>query len=175
MSMEWMKEWYPHAITFVLDNFALSMLCVAAFFMLLHRLITWSRVTQYEIVYRWTAFFAVGLTGIYTCVMHAFFPVVTAAAIGWATSPFQYEVAVADFAIGILAIFSFNASYSFRLATVIAVTCWLWGVAGGHVYQMVMAHDYAIGNAGTWLWMDILLPLILIVCINKMKSVNPCL
>jgi len=169
MYMEWLNQWWPQIEIFVLANFALSMFAVAAVFMLLHRVITWGRVSQYEIVYRWTAFFAVGVTGLYAFAMHAFYPALSAEAIGWATSPFQYEVAMADLGFGLVAILSFRASYGFRLATVIANACWLWGDASGHLYQIFVSQDYVVGNAGSWFWMDLLLPLILFLCVIKLK------
>lgn len=170
MSMELLNQWGPHVVEFVLSNFALSMFGVAAFFMLLHWMVTLGRVSQYEIVYRWTAFFAVGVTGLFAFVMHAFYPAMSAEAIGWAPSPFQYEVAMADLGFGLVAILSFNASIGFRLAATFANACWLWGDASGHIYQIFVARNYAIGNAGSWFWMDLLLPLILFLCVAKLNS-----
>lgn len=161
MQLDWM--------TFAFANFGLVMCCFAAFFMALNRIITRGRVSQYEIIYRWTALFAVGFTGIYTFVMHAFYPETTAANIGWAASPFQYEVAMADLGFGVLGILSFNASLGFRLATVIGNTIWLWGDATGHIYQMVANQNFSIGNAGSWFWLDVFLPLLLIICLRKLK------
>lgn len=155
-------------IGLILSNFAVFMFVISGFFILLHRLIRW-RLSQYEIIYRWTALFAVGLTGIYTFIMHTFAPDFTAGTIGWSNSPFQFEVAMADLAVGIVAILSFKASYGFRLATVIVTTIILWGDAIGHVIQMIVSHNYSLGNAGSWFWMDILLPLILIICISKLR------
>lgn len=170
MFMEMFNQWWPQVVQFALTNFALTMFGVAAVFMLLHWLVTLGRVSQYEIVYRWTAFFAVGMTGIYAFTMHAFYPDMAAQAIGWAPSPFQYEVAMADLGFGLIAIFSFNASVGFRLATAFGNACWLWGDASGHLYQIFVARNYAVGNAGSWFWMDLLLPLILFLCVAKLKS-----
>jgi hypothetical protein len=159
-------------ISVALENFALTMFCVAVVFILFHRLIR-RQLSEAEIVYRWMALFALGFTGIYTFIFHAFYPETTAAAIGWASSPFQYEVAMADLAFGVLGILSFNASYGFRLATVIGATCWLWGDAANHLYQMIKMHNYTVGNAGSWFWMDILVPLILIICLIKLRQTRP--
>jgi len=84
-------------------------------------------------------------------------------------SPFQYEVGMAGFGFGVMAILSFNANYSFRLATVIGLVCWLWGDASGHIYQMIVHQDFMLGNAGTWFWMDLVLPFILIICIFNLR------
>lgn len=123
-----------------------------------------------DIFFKWVALLPLGITGIYTFLMHGFFPEYTAATIGWPNSPFQYEVAIADLAFGLLGILSFRANYGFRLATVIGSTCWLWGDAIGHIYQMIFHQNFTIGNAGSWFWMDIIIPLVLILCIIKHKK-----
>lgn len=107
-------------IELVLSNFGLFMFVLAVVFIILHKLIVQSRVPSDEIVYRWMALFPLGVTGVYAFVMHAFYPAVADASIGWSPSPFEYEVAVADLSLGMIAILSFNASFGFRLAAVIA-------------------------------------------------------
>lgn len=159
-------------ISLALSNFALSMFILSLFFMLLNRLITRGRVSGAEIAYRWTALFTLGVTSVYAFIMHAFFQDIASAAIGWSPSPFEYEVAMANLAIGVIAILSFNASYNFRLAVVIGATIWLWGDATGHIYQLIKNQNYSIGNVGSWFWMDLYIPLLLIICINKLKPVT---
>lgn len=159
-------------IALVMSNFGLAMLILAIIFTILHLPFGFRKLGYYEILFRWVALFALGFTGIYTFVMHAFFPLISAATIGWANSPFQFEVAMADLALGILGIISFKASYGFRLATVITSMCMLWGDAGGHIYQMLTNHNFSVGNAGSWFWLDILVPLILFICIMKLKRTN---
>lgn len=163
---------YQFLITFALANFALTMVVLA----LVLGCLEWigrklfRRSAGAGVFYRWLALLALGVTAIYAFVMHAFFAEIAAKTIGWAVTPFQYEVAVANFAIGFIAILSFRASYGFRLATVLAAMCWLWGDAIVHVYEMSTRHNFAIGNAGSWLWIDILLPVLLIICIIKMRA-----
>ena len=157
-------------IELVLSNFGLFMFVLATVFIILHKLIVRSRVSSDEIVYRWMALFPLGVTGIYAFVMHAFYPEIADASIGWSPSPFEYEVAVADLALGLIAVLSFNASFGFRLATVIANVTFLLGCAFNHVYLMLMQGNYHVGNAGSWLWMDdLILPLILLLCINGLS------
>jgi hypothetical protein len=172
MSTDWINDLLPQIIPFVVANFALSMFAIAAFFMILHRLVTMGRVSQYEIAYRWIAFFAVGITGLYAFVMQSFYPAASAEMLGWVQSPFQYQVAMADLGFGLIAVLSFNASYGFRLATVFANACWLWGDASGHIYQIVVAGNLRVGDSGSWFWMDLLLPLILFLCIGKLKPAS---
>lgn len=162
---------FDQALEWILTNFVLVMLLLAVLFIIFHKSIR-RNLHESEIIYRWVAFFCLGLTGIYAFVLHAFFPNLAASSIGWSTSPFQYEVAMADLAIGLLGILSFNASYGFRLATVVGATCWLWGDAFIHICQMIKYQNYTVGNAGSWFWMDVFVPLILILCIVKLPKVR---
>jgi hypothetical protein len=50
-----------------------------------------------------------------------------------------------------------------RLAAVAGPALFLLGAAGGHVYQMITAHNFAPGNAGVIFYTDILIPIIGIV------------
>lgn len=167
--MEQKETMVVDCIAWLLSNFGLAMFFLAAVFILLHRMIR-RNVGEAEIVFRWVALFGLGLTGIYTFVMHAFYPEFTAATIGWRTSPFQFEVAMADLAFGVLGVLSFRASYGFRLATVIGSLFWLWGDAAGHMWQMIEANNYSLGNAESWLWVDLIIPLVLLLSILKMKN-----
>lgn len=160
-----LTDWVP----WILRDFAFFMFIIAVVFIILHRLMK-RYLPEAEIVYRWMALFALGFTGIYAFILHTFFPNLAAMHIGWVNSPFQFEVAVADLAVGVVGILSFNASYGFRLATVIVATICLWGDALGHIYQMVVNHNFAMGNSGSWFWMDIVVPLILILCIRKLRT-----
>ena len=89
---------------------------------------------------RWMLLLEVGVTGICTFVMHVFFPATSAREIGWAVSPFQYEVGVADLTVGVLGVLAFWGDFGFQVAAVVAATIWLWGDAVGHVRQMIVAH-----------------------------------
>ena len=111
----------------------------------------------------WLLFLFVGLLGVYTFAFHCFWPDFAAKGIGWANSPFQWEVGIANAAFGVLGLLSLKATKPFRLATVIAVSVWLWGDAFGHIYQMVIAGNFAPGNAGPWFWTDVIGPLALII------------
>ena len=110
----------------------------------------------------WMLFLFVGLVGIYTFALHCFWGDVAAEGIGWSNSPFQWEVGIANAVVGVLGLLSLKASRQFRLATVIAVSVWLWGDAVGHVYQMIVADNFAPGNAGPWFWTDVGAPFALI-------------
>jgi hypothetical protein len=153
----------------VLSNFGLAMFALAVFFIVMHKMIVGNRLSNEEITYRWMALFPLGLTGIYAFVIHAFYPELAQAAIGWGASPYEYEVAVADLALGLTAVLSFHASYGFRLATVIANVTFFLGAALNHINLMMINGNYNVGNAGSWLWLDdIILPLIMVLCIRDL-------
>ena len=113
----------------------------------------------------WLLLLSVGLQGIYTFVGHVFYPAYSARMIGWEDSPFQYEVGIADLTVGVLGVLAFWGNFSFRLAAAIAGIVWYWGDAVGHVRQMIVADNFAPGNAGPWFWTDVLVPLLLVVCL----------
>lgn len=155
-------------IQWMLTQFSLFMLLLSIAFILLN----WVRrkTIDHEVMYQLIALLPLGVTSIYAFIMHAFFPVIAAQAIGWQNSPFQFEVAIANLAIGVIAILSVYQSYGFRLATVIASACWLWGDAIGHLYQILIYQNYTTGNAGSWFYTDMLVPLML--CFYILKKHN---
>lgn len=114
-------------------------------------------------------FFAVGLSGIWGFIFHAFFPEMAARLIGWTTSPFQFEVAVANLGMGLVGLFGLRATGSYRIAGTLFTTCFLWGAAYGHIVQMIKADNFAPGNAGLIFYNDIILPLLLIVIMLLQK------
>lgn len=158
----------PIMLQWVFTNFGLFMFGIALviiFIQSIHR-----PVLDYLIIYRWIALLPLGITALYAFIMHAFFPEVAAKTIGWQNSPFQYEVAMANLSIGVIAVYSFFQNQGFRLATVMATTCWLWGDASGHIFQMITQHNFSAGNAGSWFYMDVLIPLLLMICIKKIDN-----
>lgn len=157
-------------ISYLLSNFDLVMFIVAIITILLNKMIMKTCVSNAEIVFRWMAFFGLGFTGCFAFVMHAFFPLLTAVNIGWEFSPFQFEVALANLTLGVLGLLSFRASFGFRLATLIASMCILWGDALGHFYQKIVFKNLVFIGTGSWVYMDLIIPLILLICIVKLRS-----
>jgi len=103
---------------------------------------------------------AIGGFYLYNFVMHVFFGEMAAKYIGWADSPFQLEVGFASLGFGVVGLLAFRQDFGLRLAAITGPAFFMWGAAGGHVYQMIAHHNYEPGNAGVMFWMDILLPLI---------------
>lgn len=112
---------------------------------------------------RYTLVINVGLEGYFGFYGHVFMGDQIAATIGWAPSPFQYEVGMANLAVGALGILCLWFEDTFWFATIVATTVWLWGDAVGHVRQMLVAHNYAPNNAGGALYSDLIVPAALIV------------
>jgi|SRR5579872_4884992 len=158
-----------NGIAWTLSHFSFALFILAIVLVILQMMFT-RRVSLSESLYSWVTLLPLGIGGIYAFVMHAFFPDFTAATIGWLNSPFQYEVAMANLGFGLVALLAFKASRGFRLANVVGITCWLWGDAIGHIYQMMTQHNFTVGNAGSWFWMDVICPLILIICMVKLRN-----
>jgi len=93
-------------------------------------------------------------------IFHGFFGRMSAAFIGWADSPFQFEVATASLGFSLVGFIAAFRSFDLRLAAILGPSIFLLGAAVGHVYQMVTTGNFAPGNAGVIFYMDILLPII---------------
>jgi hypothetical protein len=108
----------------------------------------------------WFLFFSIGVGSAWNFVVHSVFGDFSAKVIGWAQSPFQLEVAFASLGVALVAFLAFSrrADLRVKLAALAALTPFLGGAAGGHVYQILAHGDFAAGNAGVILWTDILLP-----------------
>ena len=105
----------------------------------------------------------VGLMGLLTAYAHVFRPLQTSASIGWSTSPYEYEVGMADLTVGVLGVLCLWLRDNFWLATAIANAVWLLGDAVGHIRQMVLNNNHAANNAGIFLATEITMPLVILV------------
>jgi hypothetical protein len=117
----------------------------------------------------WTLLLPIGVTGLWAGISHVFFPAVAAAHIGWQVSPFQFEVGMADLAIGVTACVAFWQDLPFKAAAVCAASIFLLGDAVGHVRQMMVAGNFAPGNAGLPFYMDIVCPALAIALVIVAK------
>jgi hypothetical protein len=108
-------------------------------------------------------FFYVGLMGILTAYAHVFRPVQTSASIGWSTSPYEYEVGMADLTVGVLGILCLWLRGNFWLATAIANAVWLLGDAVGHLRQIVLSNNHAANNSGVFLIVEFTMPVVILI------------
>ena len=90
----------------------------------------------------------------------------------WEVSPFQFEVGMADLAIGIAACLAFWRPWEFRAAAVCAASVFLLGDAVGHIRQMMAVGNFAPGNAGVPFYMDLLAPLLAIALLSASKHLK---
>jgi uncharacterized membrane protein len=104
----------------------------------------------------------VGLMGIFSAYAHVFRPVQTSASIGWSTSPYEYEVGMADLTVGVLGILCIWLRGRFWLATAIANAVWLLGDAIGHTRQILLANNHAVNNSGLFLLAEFVTPVIIL-------------
>jgi hypothetical protein len=118
-------------------------------------------------------FIYIGLMGIFMAAGHVFRPVQTSASIGWAPSPYEYEVGIADLTIGVLGILCLKFRGNFWLATAIANAVWLLGDAVGHVRQLLLYNNHAANNSGIFLvTLFIMPPLILFLVLYHRRGVQ---
>ena len=104
--------------------------------------------------------FAIGINNLINFIFHVFLGDTSAKFIGWENSPFQAEVGFASLGVGIAGVLAFKASLPFRFATLIPPWSFSLGAAGGHIYQMIVAHNFSPGNVGLVLPIDILMPVV---------------
>lgn len=124
-----------------------------------------SRRKVIEIILFYILFVNVGLSGLLSFYAHAFMADRVAISIGWATgSPFQFEVAVANLAFGVLGILCIRFRDGFWLATGVGYATFLFGAAYGHIRDMIVAGNYAVNNAGPMLYIgDIGMPALILL------------
>jgi hypothetical protein len=124
----------------------------------------------------WMLLLSVGVEETWAGLFHVFFAKVAASSIGWQVSPFQFEIGVADIAIGVTAIASFWRPLPFKAATVSYVTLFYAGVAIGHVREAVTAGDYSGNNFGSLLLITIakvfLLPTLYLIARRNVLTEN---
>lgn len=150
-------------LIFIISNFTLTFFVIGLIFTVLS--LIFQGKPRLKSVYIHTTFsyfllFNIGFSFLYNFIMHVFFGQIAAQFIGWSQSPFQLEVGFASLGFGIVGIISFWTEIGFRSAAIIGPSIFLWGAAGGHIYQMVMSNNFAPGNVGVIFWTDILIPIL---------------
>ncbi len=117
--------------------------------------------------------FAIGFTFIYNAIVHIYFHAMSARIIGWADSPFQIEVGTASLGFGVIGVLAFRKNFGLRLAAVIGPSIFLLGAAVGHIYQMMVNHNFSPGNAGVIFYTDWLVPLIGFIFLYRSYRFDP--
>jgi hypothetical protein len=121
-----------------------------------------SRARTLEIYLLWWLVIAIGAGNLVGGLYHVFDGVQIAEEIGFTRGDggFQFENAMADIAIGTVAILCFRFRGNFWLAALIAVAISWWGDAYGHIYQADVNDNHDPDNTGVVLYSDIFVPLI---------------
>jgi hypothetical protein len=107
-------------------------------------------------------FIYVGLMGLFTAYFHVFEPNRASASIGWAPSPFEYEVGMADLTMGVLGVLCIVFRREFWLATAIGNAVWFVGDAVGHIREMMVHNNHAENNAGIFLVFELAVPILML-------------
>ena len=119
----------------------------------------------------WIIAINVGVAGLIGFTAHTFMAESVSMFIGWMPgSPFQFEVAIANLMLGILGFMCLWFTDDVWFVTVISTTIFGWGAAYGHIKDMMLNQNYAPGNAGTPLYVDVIAPVVLIALFIAYKS-----
>lgn len=100
-----------------------------------------------------------------------FFGGATAQQIGFPTgNPFQFEVAMANFAFAVLGLLCLRARGRFWEATAVGFAVFYWGATLGHFIELIAHDDDAPYNAGPILITDIGLPLVILFALWRLRT-----
>lgn len=132
-----------------------------------------SAATIAETYLLYLLFVYVGLMGIFTAAGHVFRPMQTSASIGWAPSPYEYEVGMADLTIGVLGVLCLKFRGNFWLATAIANAVWLLGDAVGHIRELTIHRNHAPNNSGIFLVVELVMPAVILLLVLYRRWATP--
>lgn len=124
-----------------------------------------------EALMTWVFVFPLGLLSLWAFMGHVFFAQQAAASIGWAPSPFQFEVGLANLGMGVGGLLAavFRRNLGFAAATAVMAACFLGGAGVGHIIQISETGNMATGNAGPILYTDFLTPAVLLAIIALLR------
>jgi len=115
-----------------------------------------------DILWRELVFYAVGLNFVWYATLHAYFGTLTSKFIGWEPSPYEWELAWAEYGIAAVALLSMWSGAQMRLAATVAFAVFSLGAAAQHIHEIFCCANNNPGNAGPILWFgDIALPLLI--------------
>jgi hypothetical protein len=126
------------------------------------RPVTSLRVVEVLLLYLLVIF--AGLGGVTGFLGHTFIAREIALKIGWQTSPFQFEVAMANLAFGVLGLMCIWQRRGFRTATGIGYAIFLLGCGYGHYRDMTLHGNFSPYNVGAVLWVnDLGIPVVILI------------
>jgi len=119
-----------------------------------------NRIT--ELLLLWYLGVGIGVGSLFSGLAQVLSPEMVAQSTGWPYSPFLREVGFANISYGILGLLAVRFR-NFWAPAIIAYTIFMWGAAAGHIYEIQQTANLSAGNAGAVLYLDILMPLFLII------------
>jgi hypothetical protein len=119
-----------------------------------------NRIT--ELLLLWYLGVGIGVGSLFSGLVQVISPEIVAQSTGWGYSPFLREVGFANISYGILGLLAVRFR-NFWAPAIIAYAVFMWGAAAGHIYEIQQNANLSGGNAGTVLYLDILMPLFLII------------
>jgi hypothetical protein len=129
-----------------------------------------------EILLSYILLFNVGIGSLLGFYAHTFMSDQTAEQIGWPQgSPFQFEIAMANLAFGVLGVLCFWNRGTFWFATITGFSILFLGCLIGHVIEYTRG-DVAPYNIGLFIWFgDLAVPLLLImlyILYNRLRKTS---
>lgn len=126
-----------------------------------------------ETYLQYLLFIYVGVMGLFVAAGHVFRPVQTSASIGWAPSPYEFEVGMADLTIGVLGVLCLKFRGNFWLATAVATAVWFLGDGVGHIRDLFIHNNHAPNNSGVFLVAELLMPIVILLLVLYRRKATP--
>nr|WP_042185127.1 DUF6790 family protein [Kibdelosporangium sp. MJ126-NF4]CEL16539.1 conserved protein [Kibdelosporangium sp. MJ126-NF4]CTQ90492.1 conserved protein [Kibdelosporangium sp. MJ126-NF4] len=133
-----------------------------------------SRQAALETWQRWWAVAVLGCGSLWLVIAFLAVPDVMATAIGFARTPFQFEIAFANLGLAVMGFRAASpaATARERITIGLGAGMFLWGAIIGHVYQWFANGDHAPGNTGGILIYDLLAPAVMIILARRAQRLS---
>ncbi|MFI6042553.1 DUF6790 family protein [Nocardia sp. NPDC051321] len=131
-----------------------------------------SRAATLETWQRWWAVVALGFGSLWMTFTFLAVPEVMATAIGFDSTPFQFEIAFANLGLAVMGFRAVSATARERITIGLGAGMFLWGALIGHIYQWFAHGDHAPGNTGGVLVCDLLFPAVMIVLAYRAQRLS---
>jgi hypothetical protein len=128
---------------------------------IVYSLITGTTSEWPEELVQFGVYYMIGWAGIGGGISHLFFGRKTSASIGWAPSPFETEIGLANLGFGIAGVIALSYGPEYWWAIIIANSVFRVGAGIGHIRSMVRDKNFAVNNTSI-LFVDFVVPAFLI-------------
>lgn len=130
----------------------------------------WHDAKSIEIFLSYILFFMMGIMGLLAAYAHVFIGPEIAQSIGWESSPFQFEIGMANLAFGVLGILSYWFRGTFWDASIIGWSILLLGCFVGDVINYYAENNAAPYNIGPPIWFyDLFLPIFVLAMLYRIR------